>query len=433
MHISRLSLRWLSVLLLALAMVLGLWLLPVQAQAPDPLADPLVKGAWLYAGNCQRCHGDYGKARLAEDLAAKELKAAVSGDARQGCTIAWSLANGGPLPAKDINALVTYMTAWEEAGAEPALPPLPPQPTPTPVPTVDAAGAEMTASATAAPTSTPLAPELQAAFAADPVAHGAWLYARNCQRCHQDYATGRMAQGIVPELLRKRIQEGNPGSNMPAFSFRLGGPLKVGDIDALVTFISTWEATGNPPELPAVVAAAVAAESKAAAAAAVTLPAGAAALAPAARGLLYYGTLCASCHGAGGEGGIGPALAQYRPEMRPESALPTVIAEGVAGTAMIAWSQAQGGILDDAAIDDLLALLLQWRREMPVTQTTVSDAANDAASDAASDAANDAAPADVVMDRLNSAPWVSLLIFLSLLAVVITLARWWRAARHPSD
>ena len=127
---SCVPLLWLAVPLILLAVVFALWLQPAHAQRPlaDPLADPVVKGAWLYAGNCQRCHGDYGKARLAEDLSAKELKAAVSGDARQGCTIAWSLANGGPLPGKDISALVTYMTAWEQAGAEPALPPLPPSP-----------------------------------------------------------------------------------------------------------------------------------------------------------------------------------------------------------------------------------------------------------------------------------------------------------------
>ena len=198
------------------------------------------------------------------------------------------------------------------------------------------------------PTPTPLAPELLAAFAADPVAHGAWLYTRNCQRCHQTYATARMGQGLDTELVKQRIQEGNPGSNMPALSFRLGGPLKTADINAVVAFIATWEGAGGPPVLPPVVAAAVAAEAKAAAAAAVALPAGAAALEPAARGLLYYGTLCAACHGAAGEGGTGPALAQFRPEMRPENALRTVIAAGATGTAMIAWNQAQGGILDDA-------------------------------------------------------------------------------------
>ena len=360
-----------------------------------------MKGAWLYAGNCQRCHGDYGKARVAEGLSAKELKAVVSGDTRPGCAIAWSLANGGPLPGKDIGALVAYMTAWEEAGAQPALPPLPPQPTrtPTPVPTVDAAGVEMAAAANASPTPMPLAPELLAAFAADPVAHGAWLYTRNCQRCHQTYATARMGQGLDTNLLKKRIQEGNPGSNMPAFSFRLGGPLKARDINAVVAFISAWEATGGPPALPAAVAAAVTAEAKAAAAAAVALPAGAAALEPAARGLLYYGTLCAPCHGAAGEGGTGPALAQFRPEMRPESALRGVIAVGVPGTAMVAWSQAQGGILDESAIDDLVAQLLSWRRAMPAQA-----ASNAPGSDSAG----------VMLATLNAGPWVlplSLLIF----------------------
>ena len=241
------------------------------------------------------------------------------------------------------------------------------------------------------------------------MAHGAWLYTRNCQRCHQAYATARMGQGLDTELVKQRIQEGNPGSNMPAFSFRLGGPLKVAEINAVVAYIATWEAAGGPPVLPPVVAAAVAAEAKAAAAAAVALPAGAEALDPAARGLLYYGTLCAACHGAAGEGGAGPALAQFRPEMRPESALRTVIAEGVAGTAMIAWSQLEGGILDNGVMDDLLALLLQWRRAMPATQAAAS-----------AEIVDEFVP-ELIWATLNSAPWVPLFSFLSLLAVVLTL------------
>ena len=267
----------------------------------------------------------------------------MSGDARPGCAIAWSLANGGPLPGKDISALVAYMTAWEEAGAQPALPPLPPQPTrtPTPAPTVITTGTE-TIAAAACPNADAAGAGIAGSVRRRSGGSRRLAFTRNCQRCHQAYATAHMGQGLDIDLLQQRIQEGNPGSNMPAFSFRLGRPLKAGEINAVIDFISTWEAAGGPPALPAAVAAAVAAEAKAAAAATVALPAGAAALAPAARGLLYYGTLCASCHGAAGEGGAGPALAQFRPEMRPENALRTVIAAGITGTAMIAWSQAQG-------------------------------------------------------------------------------------------
>ena len=83
----------------------------------------------------------------------------------------------------------------------------------------------------------------------------------------------------------------------------------------------------------------------------------------------------------------------------------TVIAEGVAGTAMIAWSQAQGGILDDDAIDDLLALLLQWRRAMPATQAS---------------ATVESAPV-ATLATLSSAPWVAPFSLITLLAVVLTL------------
>ena len=202
-------LLWLVAPIVSIAVALAVWPLSARAETPDPLANPVANGAWLYAGHCQRCHGDYDEARLAEALSTKELRSVVSGDARPGCKVAWSIANGGPLLSKDIGALVAYMTAWEEAGAQPALPPLPLQPirTPTPAPTVITTGAEKTAAASASPTPTPLAPELLAAFAADPVAHGAWLYTRNCQRCHQTYATARIGQGLDTNLLKQRIQE----------------------------------------------------------------------------------------------------------------------------------------------------------------------------------------------------------------------------------
>jgi len=333
-----------------------------QAQTPDPLTDPVAKGAWLFAGNCERCHGDYGEARFGTDLAAKELKAAIGGSARQGCRVNWSIAKGGPLSGADIGALVSYIEAWETAGGPPVLPPLPPQPTRTPVPT---ATADLAAPvATPLPAPVPLDPALVAALAGDPVAEGAWLYTRNCQRCHLDYATARMGQTLDAEVVKRTIREGKIGTAMPTFSFVLGGELKSAQIEAVMAYIEAWETAGAEPPLPAVVRDAVrsaAAESQAAFAA----------LDPRARGELLFDVHCVSCHGGAGVGGSAPALASHRLGMRPTATLREVIATGVPGTEMVAWSQANGGLFDDRALDDVASLVQGWRIAAQPTPTPV--------------------------------------------------------------
>lgn len=77
-----------------------------------------------------------------------------------------------------------------------------------------------------------------------------------------------------------------------------------------------------------------------------------------AQGAQIYKQNCSSCHGAQGEGGIGPAL-RDSPYIQTagDQAITETIAKGRTGTAMPAWSQAQGGLLSDAQIADVVAFL----------------------------------------------------------------------------
>lgn len=233
-------------------------LLPISAAAQetaDPLADPVARGAWLYAGNCVRCHGDYAEARFAEELAPKDLKKKISGEDRQGCDIAWGKARGGTLAVAEINALVDFMVAWEEEGGDLVLPPLPPQPTRTPTPTPTAVAEGSTPTRTPTPTAQPLEPALQAAIDTDPVAHGAWLYARTCVVCHGDYRVGRMARQLTEDELERTVRDGKTGTNMTGFGPRNGSLLKAREISAVVQYVMAWEAAEAAPALPALVAA----------------------------------------------------------------------------------------------------------------------------------------------------------------------------------
>jgi mono/diheme cytochrome c family protein len=80
--------------------------------------------------------------------------------------------------------------------------------------------------------------------------------------------------------------------------------------------------------------------------------------ADAAQGEQIYQQNCSACHGAQGEGGIGPAMrdSEYI-QTAGDPAITETIAAGRAGTAMAAWSQANGGRLTDAQIADVVAFL----------------------------------------------------------------------------
>lgn len=353
--------------LLALATSTGA---QAQAAPADPLADPVVRGAWLYAGNCVRCHGAYAEARLGDNKSSKALKAAISGEDRQGCDIDWSISRGGSLSVKDIGALVDFIAAWEEQGSDLSLPPLPPQPTPTPRPSPTAAMAgDMAATPVpTTPTATPLPSDLKVALDSNPLARGAWLYAQNCYRCHQDYATGRMGIGLDRDRIERTIQGGKIGSNMPAFAINQGGALRATDIKLIVDYMEAFEQLGVTPALPDAVLQTMVQPLDPAMLAPVVLPTAPVMHGAAAHGALLYRAYCAACHGAAGQGGVGPMLARTWPSVQPALTLRAVTAQGVPGTLMRGWAQTHGGPLDAAALEDVVAFLLTLPAGITIAQ-----------------------------------------------------------------
>lgn len=76
------------------------------------------------------------------------------------------------------------------------------------------------------------------------------------------------------------------------------------------------------------------------------------------RGGELYVEYCSMCHGQDGRGRIGANLESY-PGIQAGAALEQVIAEGIPGSVMPAWSQAEGGPLNDQDIRDIAAYLEQ--------------------------------------------------------------------------
>ncbi len=165
-------------------------------------------------------------------------------------------------------------------------------------------------------------------------ATGGQLFADNCVVCHGEFGEGgpnptQPGDIIVPissadflktrddVTLRAIISQGQPNIGMSPFGAAYGGPLSDDEIDAIVTFMRSWEA--NPPvELPTEVSR------------------GQAAL----NGPEIYADVCSRCHGPQGEGGIGPAFADVVFQARyTDQELFDTISKGREATPMISWGE----------------------------------------------------------------------------------------------
>lgn len=184
---------------------------------------------------------------------------------------------------------------------------------------------------------------------------GARLYAENCAVCHGEDGEGRVGASLAknwpsirPDLrVRATIENGISGTPMLAWSQENGGPLDSQEIDALVAYILTWE-TGGPRFIA---------------------PTPTFAPRPLItripdvegdpnRGAALFDQNCAVCHGPNGEGRVGAALAKNFSSIRPDLTVRNTIANGIEGSPMPAWSQANGGPLAEQDVDDLTAFVL---------------------------------------------------------------------------
>jgi mono/diheme cytochrome c family protein len=184
---------------------------------------------------------------------------------------------------------------------------------------------------------------------------GARLFAENCAVCHGEKGEGRIGATLAKDwpairpdrTVQNDIANGIPGSLMPAWSDKKGGPLSDEDINALVGFILSWETGGFPdlidfptpsphPPIPPI---------------------------PEVEGdpnlgAVIYGENCAVCHGDQGEGRVGATLAKNWPSIRPDLSIKNVVQNGVSGSPMPAWSQVKGGPLSDEQINHVVAYVL---------------------------------------------------------------------------
>jgi cytochrome c oxidase cbb3-type subunit III len=78
-------------------------------------------------------------------------------------------------------------------------------------------------------------------------------------------------------------------------------------------------------------------------------------------GARLFAENCVVCHGPQGQGRVGATLNKDWPSIRPELTVKSIITNGVAGSKMPAWSNANGGPLSEAEIDALTLYILSWQ------------------------------------------------------------------------
>jgi mono/diheme cytochrome c family protein len=190
----------------------------------------------------------------------------------------------------------------------------------------------------------------------DPL-HGAELYATNCAVCHGAHGEGRIGATlnkvfatIAPdEFLSTTIAQGVKGTFMPTWGQQYGGPLTDADIADLVAYITSWGTAVEPPAPPPPRAPE-------------NIPPVPEVNGDPNAGFVIFEQNCVACHGEGGVGRIGATLDTTFPALHPGAFALTTISNGVSGTLMPAWSQANGGPLTDQQINDVAAYVLSIQK-----------------------------------------------------------------------
>ncbi len=197
------------------------------AALPDGAA--LAKGIELYAANCIACHGTNGEG----SSLAPALNDPVIRTERTADQLSKTIGLGSPgtvmagwnqrLPSEEINALVMLIQRWDE---------IPPEAIPQP-------------------------PAQPIIVTEQLLATGQTLYAQTCARCHGTDGQGtRRAPALnvqsffdkvtTDQAMIQIVTSGVPGTAMPAW----GDRLSVSEIEAIVAYVRSWEATAPAMATP---------------------------------------------------------------------------------------------------------------------------------------------------------------------------------------
>ncbi len=182
------------------------------------------------------------------------------------------------------------------------------------------------------------------------VANFGELFSQNCSGCHGEDGQGALTVGIGRAIylaiaddatIRRTIEQGRPGTPMPAFAQRSGGMLTDPQIEILVRGIRNWATPGaleNPP------------------------PYASSQAGDAEHGREVFATACSTCHGKDGHGARAIADGSFLPLVTDQH-LRTVIIVGMPNLGMPDW-RGHPKPLSDADVKDLVAWLASQRESL---------------------------------------------------------------------
>jgi cytochrome c oxidase cbb3-type subunit 3 len=184
------------------------------------------------------------------------------------------------------------------------------------------------------------------------VANFGELFSQNCSGCHGKDGQGALTVGIGRPVylaiandatIRRTIEEGRPGTPMPAFAQRAGGMLTDAQIEILVRSIRHWATPGafDHENLP---------------------PYASSQAGDTTRGRAVFATACSSCHGHDGRGARSIANASYL-ALVTDQHLRTVMIVGMPNLGMPDW-RGHPKPLTDADVTDLMAWLASQRESL---------------------------------------------------------------------
>lgn len=353
-------------------------------------------GQRLFAVNCAGCHGQ----GVAFTGTEEELRTLISQGGHDLAMPAWK----GTLSQSDLDTLASYVTDPQSESAGETLfgqhcaachgekvPSAPDKESALKI--ISSGGAHMTMPTWGnILTEEQLGALVQYTFEAsrgEGIGAGTTLFAEYCSACHGQFGEGgpnpSRAGDIIPPIstseylvtrddttLRNIISQGQPNFGMSPFGADYGGPLDDSQLDALVAFIRSWEAnppvdeppvfeTETPPPTPEVTA---------------PTPEPA----PELTGGQLFAIACASCHGAQGEGDVGPALnTQEFQEKYDDQALFDTIKEGHPATPMVDW----GENLSDEQIQLLVEYVRVLGGALPAEPTALAESTTSFSEDVA--------------------------------------------------
>ena len=241
------------------------------------------------------------------------------------------------------------------------------------------------------------------------ITRGSQIFDANCAVCHGAEGQGRLGLNLSSDFpaldpnafVQSVVEQGIAGTAMPPWSQAHGGPLtdqEIADVSAFVVSLSGGRSPMAPTATPLPVT---------------PVPTVPGVSGDPSTGQVLFVENCDMRHGDHGKVRVGANLNKAFASINPQQFVRATVATGISGTAMPAWSQANGGPLSDAEIDDISAYIISLQAAQPAQAT--------------------ATPAPSEATDSGGTNWLLILLLLVVVVALIVLVIWFSGRKTPES